>query len=201
MNEQASAITTLLVRWREGDASALNALTPLVYESLRKIAARHLARERPDLTLCATEVVHEAYQKLVDADVDWQDRSHFLAIASRQMRQILVDYARSKGRAKRGGEDWHRVTLSGVEAGGVEQVEILSIQEALEHLSSFDQRKADIVDLMIFGGLKGKDIAEVMRIPENTVWREWRMARAWLHNELKSNRTQPAPIQHDDRLQ
>lgn len=187
MSDQNTAITALLVRWRGGDNDALNSLTPLIYENLRKIASRHLARERQGFTLCATEVVHEAYQRLASADVSWQDRAHFLAIASRQMRQVLVDYARSKGRQKRGGDDWQRVTLNEVgEAAGAEQVDILSIQGALERLSAFDPLKGQIVDLIVFGGLKGKDVADVVGISEHTVWREWRMARAWLHNELKS---------------
>lgn len=187
MAEQDVAITSLLLRWREGDNDALNALTPLVYDNLRRIAARYLTRERAGLTMCATEVVHEAYQRLAGADVPWQDRAHFLAIASRQMRQVLVDHARSKGRRKRGGDDWERVTLSEVgEGSDSEQVDILSIQEALERLAVFDPRKAEIIDLMVFGGLKGKDVAEVLGISEQAVWRDWRMARAWLHNELKS---------------
>jgi RNA polymerase sigma factor (TIGR02999 family) len=185
--QQDPSITALLVRWREGDNEALNALTPMVYDSLRRIAARYLARERDGFTLCATEVVHEAYQRLADADVSWQDRAHFLAIASRLMRQVLVDHARSRGRQKRGGDDWRRVTLGEVgSAPEAEQVDILSIQQAMERLSTFDQQKADIVDLIVFGGLKGKDVAEVIGVPEHVVWREWRMARAWLHSELKS---------------
>lgn len=187
MSEQNTAITALLVRWREGDHEALNALTPLVYKNLRNIASRQLARERPGFSMCATEVVHEAYQRLACADVSWQDRNHFLSIASRQMRQVLVDYARAKNRQKRGGDEWQRVTLteSGEPAEG-QQVDILCIQEALERLSAFDPQKAQIVDLMVFGGLTGKDIAGVIGISEPAVWREWRMARAWLHNELKS---------------
>jgi len=182
-----SPITALLFRWREGDQEALNALTGLVYDSLRRIAARHLARERSGFTLCATEVVHEAYQRLAGAEISWQDRAHFLAVASRQMRQLLVDRARTRGREKRGGDGWRRVTLAEVgQAAGAEPVDILIVQEALERLASFDQRKADLVDLMVFGGLTGKDIAEVMNISEQTVWREWRMAKAWLHQELKS---------------
>lgn len=181
------------MKWRGGDDDALAALTPLVYDNLRRIAAHHLARERSGFTLCATEVVHEAYQRLAGADVSWQDRAHFLSIASRQMRQVLVDYARTKGRQKRGGDDWQRVTLGEVGASGdAEQADILSIQEALERLAAFDPRKAEIVDLMVFGGLKGKDIAEVVGISEQTVWREWRMARAWLHNELKPARGEAA---------
>ena len=187
MSDLSPSVTVLLVRWREGDRAALDALTPLVYDNLRRIAARHLARERSGFTLCATEVVHEAYEKLAGADIPWQDRAHFLAIASRQMRQVLVDYARTRGRQKRGGNEWQRVTFAGVEeAAKEEQVDILSIQDALERLASFDPRKADIIDMMVFGGLKGKEVADVMSIPEHTVWREWRMARAWLHHELKS---------------
>lgn len=187
LEEPNTAITALLVRWRGGDNDALNDLTPLIYDNLRRIASRHLAHERAGFTLCATEVVHEAYQRLAAADVSWQDRAHFLSIASRQMRQVLVDYARSKHRQKRGGEDWQRVTLAEVgESADAEPVNILSIQEALERLAAFDPRKAEIVDLMIFGGVTGKDIAGVVGISEDAVWREWRMARAWLRNELKS---------------
>lgn len=187
LSEPTTPITVLLVRWREGDLEALNALTPLVYNNLRNIASRHLARERAGFTMCATEIVHEAYQRLASADVSWQDRAHFLSIASRQMRQVLVDYARTKGRQKRGGEDWQRVTLTeSGEPADSEQVDILCIQEALERLAAFDPRKAQIVDLMVFGGLTGKDIAGVVGISEPAVWREWRMARAWLHNELRS---------------
>jgi len=187
MSNPDSPITALLVRWRDGDQEALNALTGLVYDNLRRIAARHLARERSGFTLSATEVVHEAYQRLVGAEISWQDRVHFLAVASRQMRQLLVDRARSRGREKRGGDGWRRVTLAEVgQSADAEPVDILIVQEALERLASFDQRKADLVDLMVFGGLTGKDIAEAMNISEQTVWREWRMAKAWLHQELKS---------------
>jgi RNA polymerase sigma factor (TIGR02999 family) len=187
MSNPDSPITALLVRWRDGDQEALNALTGLVYDNLRRIAARHLARERSGFTLSATEVVHEAYQRLVGAEISWQDRAHFLAVASRQMRQLLVDRARTRGREKRGGDGWRRVTLAEVgQSADAEPVDILIVQEALERLASFDQRKADLVDLMVFGGLTGKDIAEAMNISEQTVWREWRMAKAWLHQELKS---------------
>jgi len=187
MSNPDSPITALLFRWRDGDQEALNALTGLVYDNLRRIAARHLARERSGFTLSATEVVHEAYQRLAGADISWQDRAHFLAVASRQMRQLLVDRARTRGREKRGGDGWRRVTLAEVgQSAGAEPVDILIVQEALERLAAFDQRKADLVDLMVFGGLTGKDIAEVMNVSEQTVWREWRMAKAWLHQELKS---------------
>ena len=137
--EPDSPLTVLLIRWRDGDQDALRQLTPLVYDNLRNIAARHLARERDGFTLQATEVVHEAYQRLLGANVDWQDRAHFMAIASRQMRQVLVDYAQTKGRQKRGGADWQRVTLTeGGEAPGSEQVDIIAIQVVLDKLEAFD---------------------------------------------------------------
>lgn len=186
MIEPATTITALLVRARDGDRAALDILTPIVYDQLRQIAARHVAGERPGFSLCATEVVHEAYQKLAGADVNWQNRSHFLAVASRQMRQVLVDHARGKGRQKRGGDGWQRVTLNEVGGADEQQVDIIAIEVALDKLAGFDPRKAELVDMMVFGGLTGKDISEVLGIPEPTVWREWRVARAWLANELKS---------------
>jgi RNA polymerase sigma-70 factor (ECF subfamily) len=186
MSEPEAVITALLYRWREGDNEALNALTPLVYDNLRKIAASYISRERAGFTLAATEIVHEAYQRLAGSDLACDNRAHFLAIASRQMRQVLVDYARTKGRQKRGGDGWQRVTLSQIgEAAKSAQVDVLTIHDAIERLAAFDPRKAEIVDLMVFGGLKGKDVGEIIGIPEHTVWREWRMARAWLQSELK----------------
>lgn len=186
MSVNQPAITALLERWREGDPHAIEDLTPLVYDELRRIAARHLAGERSNITLCATEVVHEAYQKLSGAGVDWKDRAHFYAIASRLMRQVLVDHARTRNRQKRGGE-WQRVTLTGRDSAAMDAtIDILAIQEALEQLASFDPRKAEIVDLMIFGGLTAAETAGVLGISEPTVFRDWRVARAWLQQALKS---------------
>jgi RNA polymerase sigma-70 factor, ECF subfamily len=186
MSADSSAITVLLERWRGGDAQAINDLTPLVYDQLRRIAARHLAGERRDLTLCATEVVHEAYQKLAGAGVDWQDRAHFYAVASRQMRQVLVDHARTRNRQKRGGE-WQRVSLSGRDPGREAiSADILAVQQALEKLESFDPRKAQIVDLLVFGGLTASEAAGVLGISEPTLFRDWKVARAWLQQELGS---------------
>lgn len=184
MPADPTAITMLLERWRGGDAEAFNELTPLVYDQLRRIAARHLAGERRDLTLCATEVVHEAYQKLAAGGVDWQDRAHFYAVASRQMRQVLVDHARARNRQKRGGE-WQRVTLSGRDPGGEAiSAGILAVQQALDKLESFDPRKARIVDLLVFGGLTSAEAAGVLGISEPTLFRDWKVARAWLQREL-----------------
>jgi RNA polymerase sigma factor (TIGR02999 family) len=185
MPDELPAITLLLERWREGDPTAIHDLTPLVYDHLKRIAARHLRGERTDLTLCATEVVHEAYQRLAGAGVDWQDRGHFYAVASRQMRQVLVDHARSRGRDKRGG-DWQRVTLSGNDPGSAgSTADILAVQQALERLEAFDPRKARIVDLMVFGGLTAAESAAVLGISEPTLYRDWKVARAWLQQELR----------------
>jgi len=188
MGDSSPAITVLLERWRAGDSGAVHELTPLVYDQLRRIAARHLTGERPDLTLCATEVVHEAYQKLAAAGVDWQDRAHFYAVASRQMRQVLVDHARTRNRQKRGGE-WQRVTMTGNDPGtGDETADILAVQQALDKLAAFDPRKAEIIDLMVFGGLTAAEAADVMGISEPTLFRDWKVARAWLQQELRSAR-------------
>jgi RNA polymerase sigma-70 factor, ECF subfamily len=185
MSDSTPAITVLLGRWSAGDAGAVNELTPLVYDQLRRIAARHLSGERPDLTLCATEVVHEAYQKLAAAGVNWQDRAHFYAVASRQMRQVLVDHARTRNRQKRGG-DWRRVTMTGNDPGvETETVDILAVQQALEKLASFDPRKAEIIDLIVFGGLSAGEAAVVLGISVPTLFRDWKVARAWLQQELR----------------
>ena len=186
MPDGLPAITVLLERWREGDPNAIHDLTPLVSDQLRRIAARHLRGERSDLTLCATEVVHEAYQKLAGAGVEWQDRAHFYAVASRQMRQVLVDHARSRNRDKRGG-GWQQVSLSAHDAAVAAPVaDILAVQQALERLESFDPRKAKIVDLMVIGGLTAAETAQILDISEPTLFRDWKVARAWLQQELRS---------------
>jgi len=186
MSADLPAITALLGRWREGDPRAFDDLTPLVYDDLRRIPPPHLAGERADITLCATEVVHEAYQKLAVAGVSWKDRGHFYAIASRLMRQVLVDHARSRKRQKRGGA-WQRVTLSGKDAATDESTaDILTVHDALEKLASFDSRKAQIVDLMVFGGLTAGEVADALGVSEPTVFRDWRVARAWLQQALKA---------------
>ncbi len=181
------SITQLIAQWRAGDGAALDALTPLVYDSLRQIASRHLARENAWHTLSPTAVVHEAYLRLQGYQAGVQDRAHFLALAAREMRRVLVDYARRVKSQKRGGADWQRVTLS--DDGAVEEtraVDVIAIEEALTKLAAIDQRKARIVDLMVFGGLTADETAEVLQISSSTVNREWRFARAFLQNELKT---------------
>ena len=180
-------VTVLLNRWRDGDPRALDELTPLVYDQLRQIAARQLAGERSDHTLNATAVVHEAYMRLIGDDTPWQNRTHFLAVAAREMKRVLIDHARTKNRQKRGG-DWQKVTLEGQDvAAGGSTVDILAVAEALDELEKLDARKAEVVDLMMFGGLTAPEAGEVMKVSEATIHREWKMARAWLHHALKPN--------------
>jgi RNA polymerase sigma factor (TIGR02999 family) len=181
-------VTQLLVAWKEGDDAALNRLMPLVYAELHSIAARHLRNERAADTFQTTALIHEAYMRLVGADVEWDGRQHFLAIASRTMRRVLVDHARTRSRAKRGGGHVVSVTLSDAMPvdgdAGPDRVDVLALDQALEKLEAFDERKAKVVELHHFGGLSYDEVAQIMGISPATVHRELRMARAWLYKEL-----------------
>ena len=180
----AGDVTQLLRDWRGGDERALDALAPLVYDDLRRLAGHYMGAERPSHTLQPTALVHEAFVRLVHADVPWQDRAHFLSVAARAMRRILVDHARSHGRKKRGGGVPH-VPLENFDAPAADAgAEILELDEALERLSRLDERKARTIELVYFGGLKQTEAAEVLEISVATVERELRQARAWLHREL-----------------
>jgi RNA polymerase sigma factor (TIGR02999 family) len=183
----APSVTELLRRWRHGDQSALERLTPLVYDQLRARAERLLARERPQ-TLEPTALVHEAYLRLLGSEVrvDWADRAHFLAVAARVMRQILIDAARARGRGKRGG-DALRVTLSGdLEGAPGPNLDLLGLDRALGALAAQSERKARLVELHFFGGLSYPELAEALSVSEATVHRELRFAKAWLRKELDS---------------
>ncbi len=184
MSEPAeSPITGLLREWRGGRKQALEALTPLVYDELHRIARRVARGQRPGHTLQPTALIHEAYMRLAGADVDWQDRAHFFAVSARMMRRILVDHARRSRRAKRSGGV--RVTLAEVvarDAGTAPDVEALG--QALDALKAQDVRKADLVELHYFGGLTYVELAEVTRLSEATVHRELRLAKAWLRRAL-----------------
>lgn len=182
MTEQ---VTRLLVRWREGDSAALDRLLPMVYDELRRMARGRMQREAPGHTLQATELVHEAYARLVDADVDWVDRAHFLAIAATTMRRVLVDHARTRARLKRGGGE-QAVTLAedlvGVDTGSEA---FLALDGALTRLAAQDERKARVVELHYFGGLTYAETAAAVGVSEATIDRDLRMARAWLKSELE----------------
>jgi RNA polymerase sigma factor (TIGR02999 family) len=184
----AGAVTGLLLEWRRGDAEALARLLPLVYDELRAIAARQLRNERADHTLQPTAVVHEAFLKLVDLPrLQWQDRAHFLAVASRLMRQVLVDYARARETLKRGGSapriDQSSQAEQTVAIEG-EQIDLLALDGALERLAALDAEQAQLVELRFFGGLTIAETAEVLRSSPATVKRDWDTARTWLFREL-----------------
>lgn len=178
-------VTQLLIGWSKGDKAALDALLPLVYEELRNQAARYLRRERVGHTLQTTALIHEAYLKLVDQkNVHWQNRAHFFGIAAQLMRRILVDHARSKKRAKRGGSD---IRVSFNEAnmlGQAKDLDIVALDEALERLAAIDEQQSRIVELRFFSGLTVEETAAVLSISPATVKRDWSMAKAWLHREL-----------------
>jgi RNA polymerase sigma factor (TIGR02999 family) len=178
-------ITQLLLRWSEGDSSAREKLMPLVYEELRRLAARYLRRERLNHTLQPTALVNEAYLRLIDQQkVEWQNRAQFFGLAAKLMRNILVDHARSHQAAKRGGENYS-VSLSRADrVSAASAVDLVALHETLERLTTHDPQKSNIVELRFFGGLTIEETAEVLDISHATVERDWKMARAWLRREL-----------------
>lgn len=182
-----ATITQLLIRWREGDETALEELLPRVYRELRRLANLYLRQERTGHTLQPSDLVHEAYLRLVDAkEVDWQDRAHFFGIAAVRMRRILIEHARNRQAAKRGGADY-RMTLSKVDRVGEEQdINLLALDDALQRLEVMDPRKVQIVELRYFGGLTIEETAKALKISPATVKRDWSMARAWLRSEISN---------------
>lgn len=186
MNQQHShPVSELLVRWKAGDQQALEKLVPLVYKELRDIARYHLQRERPGHTLQSAALVHEAYLRLLDQrPFDTENRAHFLAVASRLMRQILVDYARSHGAAKRGADRRVELDASLVLPTG-RSTDVVALDDALTGLAKLDEQQCRIVELRFFGGLATEEIAEVLGVSSSTVKREWNVAKAWLTREMK----------------
>jgi RNA polymerase sigma-70 factor, ECF subfamily len=178
-------VTQLLLDWSNGDKSALDRLTPLIYDELHRLANFYMRKQSPGHTLQATALVNEIYIKLINTkNVNWKDRAHFFAVAAQAMRQILIDHARSHKYAKRGG-DARKVELDEVAIIAQEQAAILiALDDALKSLSVIDQRKSQIVELRFFGGLSIEETAEVMKISTPTIEREWRLAKAWLYREL-----------------
>ncbi len=176
----------MLQEWSGGKQEALDALLPLVYAELRRQASRYLRRERPDHTLQTTALIHEAYMKLVDQrEVNWQNRTHFFGIAARMMRRILVDYARERHRAKRGGiaEDLP-LEAAALVVSEERSIDLVALDEALTRLAEFDERQARIVELRYFSGLTIEETAEVLRVSPATVKSDWNVAKAWLRHEI-----------------
>jgi RNA polymerase sigma factor (TIGR02999 family) len=188
MQQTQQNVTQLLIGWSKGDKEALDKLVPLVYDELRRQAARYLRRERVGHTLQTTALIHEAYLRLIDQkNVHWQNRAHFFGIAAQLMRRILVDHARTKKRAKRGGSDV-RVSLSEatLQTQG-QDLDIVALDEALERLAEIDEQQSRIVELRFFSGLTVEETAEVLSISTATVKRDWSMAKAWLHREVSGD--------------
>jgi RNA polymerase sigma factor (TIGR02999 family) len=181
-------ITQLLAEWSEGNQAALDKLYPLVYNELRRMAHGYLRRERKGHTLQTTALINEAYLRLVDQKyVHWANRSHFFGISAQIMRRILIDHARRYDYAKRGGGA-QRISLDEVAVVAKERARsLLMLDEALKTLAKIDPRRSEVVELRYFGGLNNEEIARVLKISENTVTRDWNMARAWLYQELSGS--------------
>ncbi len=180
-------VTILLRAWRDGDHAALDKLMPVVYSELHRLAHRYMLRERPDHTLQTSALVNEAYLRLVDASqIDWKNRAHFFAVSATLMRRILVEFARSRASQKKGGNVC-KVELDEAFVPSRHHVEdLIALDEALTSLEAFDERKAKVVELHFFGGLKPEETAEVLGVSADTVFRDWRLAKAWLLQRMKA---------------
>jgi len=185
MTASPKGVTQLLVAWGDGNVAARDQLMPLVYEELHRLAHRYMGRERIDHTLQTSGLVNEAYLRLIDqSQVRWQNRAHFFGIAAQMMRRILVDYARSRGYAKRGGTARH-VSLDEAAIVSEERAaDVVALDGALKGLAEFDLRKSRIVELRFFGGLSIEETAEVLEVSPGTVMRDWTLAKAWLRREI-----------------
>ena len=184
---QSHGITELLIQWSDGDQTALDQLMPLVERELRRLAGNFMRRENPGHTLQATALVNETYLKLVDQKrAQWQNRAHFFAIAAQIMRRILLDYAKKRNRAKRGGQRQQVSISDGLAISTEKSAELLALDEALVRLSAVDPLMSKITELRYFGGLGVEETAEVLGIAPITVMRRWKLARAWLRREIGS---------------
>ena len=184
MTSPEPQVTELLRAWGDGDEDALGRLMPLVHQELRRLAGRHMAGERVGHTLQPTALVNEAYLRLIGSrKVRWQDRAHFYALSSQLMRRTLVDYARSRQARKRGG-DWRQVTLDEPLVAHARGSDLVALDDALSALAEIDPRKARVVELRYFGGMTARESAETLGVSEDTVLRDWKLARVWLMREL-----------------
>lgn len=182
---QPGTVTALLTAWRQGDQEALAQLVPLVQQELHRMAVRCMAGERSDHSLQATALVNEAYVRLVDASqVQWQDRAHFLAVAARMMRRVLVDAARTRAAQKRGGEAISVTFNEDLEVVNEPALDVLALDDALTLLAKIDTRKSRVIELRFFGGLSIEEAAAVLGVSGDTVRRDWRLAKAWLRKEI-----------------
>src|SRR5262245_38641118 len=181
-------VTSLLLRWQRGDEKALEQLVPLVHQELHRIARRCMAGERAGHSLQATALVNEAYLRLIDAKgVAWQDRAHFLSVAARVMRHILVDYARARRAGKRGGEAARITFDEALVVTNEVSDDFARLDDALRALAAMDERKSRVVELRFFGGLSVKETAAVLDVSPATVMSDWKLAKAWLQREMRAH--------------
>jgi RNA polymerase sigma-70 factor, ECF subfamily len=181
----AEQVTGMLLAWGQGDDAALEKMMPLVYGELKRLAHHYLKGERAGHVLQTTDLVNEAYLRLIDARrVQWQNRAHFFAMAASLMRRVLVDAARKRNFQKRGGGAMQVSLNEALPLGNQRGADLIALDDALEMLAEFDSRKCKVVELRFFGGLSVKETAEVLRVSQDTVMRDWSLARAWLLNQL-----------------
>ncbi len=185
MESSAAEVTGLLIAWGQGDAGAFEKLVPLVQDELHRQAKRYMSRENPGNLLQTTALINEAYLRLIDyKSVPWQSRAHFFGVAAQIMRRILVDLARAENSTKRGGEALRVSLTEAVGQAGPRSVDLVALDDALNALTELDARRSSVVELRFFGGLNYDEIAEVLKVSEGTVRRDWNLARAWLFREL-----------------
>jgi RNA polymerase sigma-70 factor (ECF subfamily) len=182
-------VTQLLLAWRQGEPLALEELIPVVHKELRRLAHRYMSGEREGHSLQTTALVNEAYLRLVDSSqVQWQNRAHFFAMAAQLMRRVLVDFARTRNYQKRGGEvlriEFDEAWMGATDRGGDL---VVALDDALQELAKFDARKSQVVEMRFFGGLSATETAEVLKVSEDTVLRDWKLAKTWLLRELKKD--------------
>ena len=186
-------VTAMLLAWSEGDSSALDQLAPLVYQELRRLARHYMGQERPGHTLQATALVNEAYVRLVGAEsLEIQNRGHFYAVASQQMRRILVDYARANNAARRGGGAVKVDLDKAIISAERKSVDVVSLDDALKELEKLDPRAAQVIELRYFGGYTDKEVVEALGVSLATVRRDWEFARSWLFDQMRAGEKGPA---------
>ena len=196
----APNVTQLLLAWQAGDNAALDKLLSAIQPELRRIARRHMAGERRGHVLQPTALVNEAYLRLASKDIQWQGRAHFFAVAAQVMRHVLVDMARERARAKRGGGAC-RISLSDAEnLAKPRQADVVALDDALNALEKFDRRKSQVIELKFFGGLSLQETADVLQVSVGTVRRDWSLARAWLYRELGDTGRRDTSLDTDSDL-
>jgi RNA polymerase sigma factor (TIGR02999 family) len=185
MSKRPQTASVVLAQLRDGDDSAAARLLPIVYDELRALAGHYFRRQPSDHTLQPTALVHEAFVRLIADDGGWADRGHFIALAAQAMRQILVDHARKRAAAKRGGDHWKRITLDdGLAAAESRGVDVLVLEDAMTRLAALSARQAQIVELRVYGGLTIEEVAALLDIGPTTVKADWTIAKTWLKREL-----------------